>query len=125
MSALKEEVRTLVLQEHEPTSGKSIFFSGFYSYTPLHSVIELFNRDSFYDLVAPPLFLSHSRVARVEEADSDSGDFSPTPSLAEVSSDGLSWLDDKDLGEKESCLKNAPSAVSFCTYCTVMLHAES
>ncbi|KAA8589288.1 hypothetical protein FQN60_012653 [Etheostoma spectabile] len=38
--------------------------------------------------------VSHSRGARVEEADSDSEDFSPTPSLAEVSSDDLSWLED-------------------------------
>uniref|UniRef100_A0A3Q3W1Z6 Uncharacterized protein n=1 Tax=Mola mola TaxID=94237 RepID=A0A3Q3W1Z6_MOLML len=32
-------------------------------------------------------------VVRAEEVDSDSEDFSPTPSLAEVSSDDLSWLD--------------------------------
>ncbi|TNN38387.1 hypothetical protein EYF80_051453 [Liparis tanakae] len=37
-----------------------------------------------------------SRGVRVEEAGSDSEDFSPTPSLAEVSSDDLSWPDDKD-----------------------------
>ncbi|TDH08347.1 hypothetical protein EPR50_G00096530 [Perca flavescens] len=48
-----------------------------------------------------PLPGSHSRGARVEEADSDSEDFSPTPSLAEVSSDDLSWLEDPgQLGEK-------------------------
>ncbi|KAI3368941.1 hypothetical protein L3Q82_025908 [Scortum barcoo] len=40
--------------------------------------------------------ISRSRGVRVDEADSDSEDFSPTPSLAEVSSDDLSWLDDKD-----------------------------
>lgn len=32
VSELKEEVRRLILQEHEPTSGKSIF-SGFYAHT--------------------------------------------------------------------------------------------
>lgn len=88
-------------------------------------MIELFNHECFYDLAAPPLFLSHSRVARVEEADSDSRDFSPTPSLAEVSSDGLSWLDDKDLGEKESCLNGKMHPVQFPSAPTVMLHAES
>ncbi|KAM7388498.1 hypothetical protein PAMP_024668 [Pampus punctatissimus] len=45
-----------------------------------------------------PLCQSHRRGVRVEgaEQDSDSEDFSPTPSLAEVSSDDLSWLEDKD-----------------------------
>lgn len=49
-----------------------------------------------FDLGASPLPLSHShkRVVKVEEADSDSEDLSPTPSLAEVSSDDLSWLED-------------------------------
>ncbi|KAJ7992916.1 hypothetical protein DPEC_G00267040 [Dallia pectoralis] len=31
-----------------------------------------------------------------EKPESDSDDFSPTPSLAEISSDDLSWLDDRD-----------------------------
>ncbi|XP_012721898.2 trichohyalin isoform X2 [Fundulus heteroclitus] len=44
-------------------------------------------------LLAPP---SRSRGLRSDEADSDSEDFSPTPSLAEISSDDLSWLEDKD-----------------------------
>lgn len=79
----------------------------------------------FNDLAASPLPLSHSRVARVEEADSDSGDFSPTPSLAEVSSDCLSWLDDKDFGEKECCLNGKMHPVHFTSAPTVMLHAES
>ncbi|XP_039985421.1 centrosomal protein of 112 kDa [Xiphias gladius] len=74
VSELKDEVRSLILQEREPT--------------PLLSA---------HTSVASPLALphGHSRV-RVEEPDSDSEDFSPTPSLAEVSSDDLSWLDDKD-----------------------------
>ncbi|XP_041791551.1 dynactin subunit 1 [Chelmon rostratus] len=75
VSELKEEVRRLVLREREPTPLLSAHTSG-----------------------ASPLALpcSQSRGVRVEEADSDSEDFSPTPSLAEVSSDDLSWLDDKD-----------------------------
>lgn len=47
VSELKEEVRRLILQEHEPTSGKSIFFSGLYAHTHIHSMIELFNLDFF------------------------------------------------------------------------------
>lgn len=49
-----------------------------------------------FDLGASPLPLSHShkRVVKVEEADSDSEDLSLTPSLAEISSDDLSWLED-------------------------------
>ncbi|XP_073332792.1 uncharacterized protein [Pagrus major] len=73
VSELKEEVRRLILREHEPTPLLSAHTSG-----------------------ASQLPFSHSRGVRVEEEDSDSEDFSPTPSLAEVSSDDLSWLDDKD-----------------------------
>lgn len=85
-------------------------------------MIELFNLDFFYDLGASPLLLNHSRGVRVDEADTDSGDFSPTPSLAEVSSDDLSWLDDKDLGEKECCQNGK---MQFPSAPTVTLHAES
>nr|XP_046247425.1 uncharacterized protein LOC124060460 isoform X2 [Scatophagus argus] len=73
VSELKEEVKRLILRENEPTPLMSAHTSG-----------------------ASPLPLSLSRGVRVEEVDSDSEDFSPTPSLAEVSSDDLSWLDDKD-----------------------------
>ncbi|XP_030289142.1 E3 ubiquitin-protein ligase BRE1A isoform X2 [Sparus aurata] len=73
VTELKEEVRRLILREHEPTPLLSAHTSG-----------------------ASQLPRSHSRGVRVEEEDSDSEDFSPTPSLAEVSSDDLSWLDDKD-----------------------------
>lgn len=38
---------------------------------------------------------------RAEAVDSDSEDLSPTPSLDEISSDELSWLDDRDRGEHE------------------------
>ncbi|XP_077963985.1 uncharacterized protein LOC120823680 [Gasterosteus aculeatus] len=42
------------------------------------------------------LLTHHGVGVRGEEAESDLEDFSPTPSLAEVSSDDLSWLGDKD-----------------------------
>ncbi|XP_034737388.1 uncharacterized protein LOC117950439 [Etheostoma cragini] len=71
VSELKEEVRRLLLKECQPTPLQSAHTSG-----------------------ASLLPGSHSRGARVDEADSDSEDFSPTPSLAEVSSDDLSWLED-------------------------------
>ncbi|XP_039666688.1 general vesicular transport factor p115 isoform X1 [Perca fluviatilis] len=79
VSELKEEVRRLVLKECQPTPLQSAHTSGA---SPL------------------PLPGSHSRGARVEQADSDSEDFSPTPSLAEVSSDDLSWLEDPALHQK-------------------------
>ncbi|XP_034085718.1 BICD family-like cargo adapter 1 [Gymnodraco acuticeps] len=73
VSEMKEEFRRLILKEHQTT--------------PLLS----------HSSGASPLPLPGSlgRGGRVE-ADSDSEDFSPTPSLAEISSDDLSWLDDKD-----------------------------
>ncbi|XP_068558489.1 general vesicular transport factor p115 [Cebidichthys violaceus] len=73
VSDLKEEMKRLVLKERQPSPLLSAHTSG-----------------------ASPLPTSRSRGVRAEEADSDSEDFSPTPSLAEVSSDDLSWLDDKD-----------------------------
>ncbi|KAK2835787.1 hypothetical protein Q5P01_016271 [Channa striata] len=73
VSELKEKVRGLALREHEQTHLLSAHTSG-----------------------ASSVPHSHSREVRVEEPDSDSEDFSPTPSLAEVSSDDLSWLEDKD-----------------------------
>uniref|UniRef100_A0A096LS72 Uncharacterized protein n=1 Tax=Poecilia formosa TaxID=48698 RepID=A0A096LS72_POEFO len=39
---------------------------------------------------------SHSKGLTADETDSDSEDFSPTPSLSEISSDDLSWLEDKE-----------------------------
>lgn len=75
-----------------------------------HSGNELFNHVFFFfpfflNLGTSPLPLSRSGEIRVEVVHSESEDFSPTPSLAEVSSDDLSWLDDKDRGELE-CLLN-------------------
>ncbi|KAL3047518.1 hypothetical protein OYC64_021673 [Pagothenia borchgrevinki] len=73
VSEMKEEFRRLILKERQTT--------------PLLS----------HSSGASPLPLPGSlgRGGRVE-ADSDSEDFSLTPSLAEISSDDLSWLDDKD-----------------------------
>ncbi|XP_029003465.1 RNA-binding protein 25 [Betta splendens] len=73
VSELQEEVRNLLLQEHEQA--------------PLLSA---------HTSEASPLPRSRSRGVRIEKTDSDSEDFSPTPSLAEVSSDDLSWLEDKE-----------------------------
>ncbi|KAK5869993.1 hypothetical protein PBY51_024664 [Eleginops maclovinus] len=73
VSELKEEFRKLVLNERQTTP--------WLSHSPGASPL--------------PLPGSQGRRVRVE-ADSDSENFSPTPSLAEISSDDLSWLDDKD-----------------------------
>lgn len=77
VSDLKDEVRNLVLRQREPSPLLSVHTSG-----------------------SPVLPVPHSQSnkVRVEESqpDSDSDDFSPTPSLAEISSDDLSWLEDND-----------------------------
>nr|XP_054590425.1 general vesicular transport factor p115 [Nothobranchius furzeri] len=76
VSELKDEMRSLGLQGHKQTHLPSAHTSG----------------------PSPPPAVPHIQKTsvRAEEADSDSEDFSPTPSLAEISSDDLSWLDDKD-----------------------------
>ncbi|XP_068449168.1 general vesicular transport factor p115 [Clinocottus analis] len=71
VSDLKEEVRRLVLKERQPSPLLSAHTSGASA-------------------------CGRGGGVRVEEAESDSDGFSPTPSLAEVSSDDLSWLDDRD-----------------------------
>uniref|UniRef100_A0A3B3B760 Rootletin-like n=1 Tax=Oryzias melastigma TaxID=30732 RepID=A0A3B3B760_ORYME len=73
VSELKDEVRTLKLRGHKPT--------------PLLSGHE--------SMLPSPAPHSQSRVVRTDAPESDSEEFSPTPSLAEISSDDLSWLDDK------------------------------
>ncbi|KAL1022528.1 hypothetical protein UPYG_G00028880 [Umbra pygmaea] len=75
VSELKDEIRNLILRQREQTS----------MVTPCTAV-------------PASADVSHRREVKVqrEEPDSDSDDFSPTPSLAEVSSDDLSWLDDGD-----------------------------
>ncbi|KAJ0065294.1 hypothetical protein NL108_007018 [Boleophthalmus pectinirostris] len=78
VSELKDEVRNLVLRDREPSPLLSIHSTG----SPL--------------LQIPPI--QNTPKARVDrlQADSDSEDFSPTPSLAEISSDDLSWLEEHD-----------------------------
>ncbi|XP_028259491.1 trichohyalin isoform X2 [Parambassis ranga] len=74
VSELKDEVRRLILREHE----QKPLLSAHSSASPL------------------PLYKSQSRRVRAEVTESDSEDFSPTPSLGDISSDDLSWLEDKD-----------------------------
>ncbi|XP_072245941.1 uncharacterized protein [Leuresthes tenuis] len=80
VSELKDEVRSLILRGREPAPLLSAHTSG------------------ASPLPGPQI---QSRGVRAEEADSDSEDFSPTPSLAEISSDDLSWLDDKEPAPRE------------------------
>lgn len=81
-----------------------------------HSGNELSNHVFFFfslfflNLGTSPLPLSCSGEVRVEAVHSESEDFSPTPSLDEVSSDDLSWLDDKDRGELEYLLNGIKSS---------------
>ncbi|XP_056133233.1 uncharacterized protein LOC130110226 [Lampris incognitus] len=87
VSELKDEVRNLIIREHQPTPVLSPRISALVP--------------GSVSVPAPalaPVPSSHSRRVRVQkvESDSDSEDFSPTPSLAEISSDDLSWLDDKE-----------------------------
>ena len=75
----------------------------------MHSFITIYLVFVFpFDSGASPLPLprSHRRGVKAEEAeqDSDSEDFSPTPSLADVSSDDLSWLEDKESSEHKCFL---------------------
>lgn len=78
VSELKDEVRNLVVRDREPTPLLSVHTTG----SP--------------ELPLPhPQNRSKPRVDRTQEY-SDSEDFSPTPSLAEISSDDLSWLEDHD-----------------------------
>ncbi|KAM9761299.1 uncharacterized protein ACNS7B_003779 isoform 2-T5 [Menidia menidia] len=75
MSELKDEVRSLILRGHEPA----------HILSP-HTL----------EASALPAPQIQRRGVRTEEAGSDSEDFSPTLSLAEISSDDLSWLEDKN-----------------------------
>ncbi|XP_061593818.1 trichohyalin isoform X1 [Cololabis saira] len=73
VSELKDEVRSLIIRGREQTPLLSAHTSG-----------------------PSPVAAPHrqSRRVRVQDPESDSEDFSPTPSLAEISSDDLSWVDD-------------------------------
>ncbi|XP_054900688.1 uncharacterized protein LOC129369345 [Poeciliopsis prolifica] len=55
---------------------------------------------------------SHSKGRAADEADSDSEDFSPTPSLSEISSDDLSWLEDKEPASRRRKPRSAKSTRS-------------
>ncbi|XP_034036278.1 myosin heavy chain, non-muscle [Thalassophryne amazonica] len=77
LSEVKDEVRSLLLRERQPTALVSE-----HTLAPGASQV--------------PTLQIQSRGIKAEEIESDLEDFSPTPSLAEVSSDDLSWLDDKD-----------------------------
>lgn len=107
VSELKEDVRKRLHQECELTPGKSSSFSCTHAVGMSYSIMSfsLF----FLNLGTSPLPVSHSGEVRVEAVHSESEDFSPTPSLAEVSSDDLSWLDDKDHGELEYLLNGIKS----------------
>ncbi|XP_072295234.1 uncharacterized protein [Eucyclogobius newberryi] len=78
VSELKDEVRNLVLRDHEPNP----LLSGHTTGSPVRHVPQT----------------QKTPKARVDQpqTDSDSEDFSPTPSLAEISSDDLSWLEEHD-----------------------------
>ncbi|KAJ0032267.1 hypothetical protein NQD34_002348 [Periophthalmus magnuspinnatus] len=78
ISELKDEVRNLVLRDHEPSPLLSVHTTG----SPVLQVPHIQNTPK-------------TKVDR-PQADSDSEDFSPTPSLAEISSDDLSWLEDHE-----------------------------
>ncbi|XP_010870196.2 uncharacterized protein LOC105011680 isoform X1 [Esox lucius] len=73
VSELKDEVRSLILRQRQHTP----------TVTPCMA-----------ELAA--ISLHREFKGQREKPESDSDDFSPTPSLAEISSDDLSWLDDKD-----------------------------
>ncbi|XP_008405531.1 golgin subfamily A member 8M [Poecilia reticulata] len=55
---------------------------------------------------------SHSKGLTADEADSDSEDFSPTPTLSEISSDDLSWLEDKESAQRRRKRQSAKSTQS-------------
>lgn len=74
-----------------------------------------------------PVPHSQSNKVRVEESqpDSDSDDFSPTPSLAEISSDDLSWLEDNDPGENFAKRRRQHSHLTALHLQCVVQFAES
>lgn len=99
VSELKEEVRCSA-RDRGPVSRQNFPSSSF------HGTAEHLNHTCTLDLGAS-LLPHHSREVRAKEASSDSEDSSLTPSLAEVSSDDLSWLDDRDPGEGDRPLLSA------------------
>ncbi|XP_056895099.1 uncharacterized protein LOC130529153 isoform X1 [Takifugu flavidus] len=89
VSELKEEVRCSA-RDRGPVSRQTFPSSSF------HGIAEHPNHTCTLDLGASLLPQRHGGEVRVKEVASDSEDSSLTPSLAEVSSDDLSWLDDRD-----------------------------
>ncbi|KAM6921148.1 uncharacterized protein FYW49_006930 [Xenentodon cancila] len=77
VSELKDEVRSLILRRREPAPLLTAHTSG-------SSPVPAPHRQS-----------RRVKNKRAQEPESNSEGFSPTPSLAEISSDDLSWLDDK------------------------------
>ncbi|XP_023195035.1 uncharacterized protein LOC111609674 [Xiphophorus maculatus] len=94
VSELKSEVRSLFHRGQELASSPQQLTSG-----------------------DPPLPVprSHSKGLTADEADSDSEDFSPTPSLSEISSDDLSWLEDKEPAPRRRKPRSAKSTRSVFT----------
>lgn len=101
VSELKEEVRCSA-RGHGPASRQTFPSSSY------QGLAEHLNHACTLDLGASLLPQRHGGEVRVKEAMSDSEDSSLTPSLAEVSSDDLSWLDDRDPGEGDRSLLSAP-----------------
>lgn len=101
VSELKEEVGRFSVRDCQPVLSKLFLFSSF------HGVIQHLSHTLTLDLGASLFPQSLGREVRVEEAGPDSDDSSLTPSLAEVSSDDLTWLDDRDPGEDDRSLLSA------------------
>lgn len=99
VSELKEEVRCSA-RDRGSVSRQTTSSS-------FHGIAEHLNHTCTLDLGASLLPQCHGGEVRVKEAASDSEDSSLTPSLAEVSSDDLSWLDDRDPGEGDRSLLSA------------------
>lgn len=109
VSELKEEVRGFSVRDCEPVLGKVFPSSSF------HSLVQHLNHISTLDLGVSLPPQSHGREVRAEEVGPDSDHSSLTPSLDEVSSDDLAWLDDRDPGEKDHSLLSA-STPQLLTY---------
>lgn len=100
VSELKEEVRCSA-RDLGPVSRQAIPSSSF------HGIAEHHSHTCTLESGTSRLPQRHGGEVRVNEAASDSEDSSLTPSLAEVSSDDLSWLDDRDPGEGGRSLLSA------------------
>lgn len=104
---LKEEVGRFSVGDCEPVLSKVFPSSSF------HSITQHLDHIFTLDVGASLLPQSHGREVRVEEAGPDSDDSSLTPSLAEVSSDDLAWLDDRYPGEEDHSQLSASTPTTF------------